>query len=82
VSVHGLVWRDLNADGQQNTGEPGRAGVTVELRTPGGILATSTTTASDGTYTLAPEAGLVRGGRGPGDRVQVLPTGSGDRFRR
>ena len=44
-----LVWEDLNNNGVQDVGEPGVAGVTVELR-QGSIVVATTTTDSNGQY--------------------------------
>ena len=46
-SIGNLVWRDLDADGVQDAGEPGIAGVTVTLDGP---VSATTTTGADGTY--------------------------------
>ncbi|MCH5374963.1 MAG: carboxypeptidase regulatory-like domain-containing protein, partial [Planctomycetes bacterium] len=53
-----FVWDDLNGNGIQDAGEPGVAGVTVELRDAGGNLLASTMTDASGLYTLT---GLVAG---------------------
>ncbi len=68
-SIGDFVWDDLNADGDQDSGEPGLAGVTVELRTAGGVLVNIATTAPDGSYSFG---SLV-----PGDYVitVVAPAG-------
>lgn len=50
--VSGTVFRDYNANGVQDAGEPGVAGVTVTAYDSSGTSVGSTTTASDGTYTL------------------------------
>ncbi len=50
ASLGDFVWNDLDADGVQDAGEPGLGGVTVEIRTAGGVLVTSATTAADGSY--------------------------------
>ena len=72
-----FVWNDLNANGVQDPGEPGLAGVTVQLKTADGstVLATSTTDGL-GTYSLS---GLAAGtyvvcvdpSTLPGDMVQT-----------
>jgi hypothetical protein len=53
ANIGNFVWRDLDRDGIQDAGEPGIAGVTVQLwngaRTQ---LLASTTTNADGNYTL------------------------------
>lgn len=53
------VWEDSTANGIQDAGEPGVAGVTVTLQTPTGILTTTTmpwvytfTNLISGTYSL------------------------------
>lgn len=74
IHVGNLVWHDVNGNGQQDTGEPGMAGITVQLwnGTKTALLDTATTNAS-GIYSLqAP---------GPGDyRVRVLLPGDGTVF--
>ncbi len=40
-----FVWQDANADGVQDPVEPGVAGITVELLTSGGVVASATTNA-------------------------------------
>jgi uncharacterized surface anchored protein len=56
AAVGDLVWNDLNANGIQDAGEPGIAGVTVNLAGPGGVTATTTTDATGvyGFYDLTP----------------------------
>src|SRR5262249_19583945 len=44
------VWNDLNADGQQGPGEPGSAGVTVDLMAESGEIVGTTSTDSSGHY--------------------------------
>ena len=73
-SIGDRVWLDRNADGVQDAGEPGLAGVDVELVWPGedGVLGTSDdvtftdTTDADGTY------GFV--GLNPGDYPVTVVT--------
>jgi hypothetical protein len=65
------VWDDLDADGVQDPGEPGIAGVVVTLFRPDGLSVDSTTTDADGTYRFE--------GLQPGDwsiGVSNLPTGA------
>ncbi len=50
LSLGDLVWEDLNGNGTQDAGEPGLAGVTVNLLASDGTLVASTVTGSDGTY--------------------------------
>jgi uncharacterized repeat protein (TIGR01451 family) len=45
-----FVWNDLDADGIQDKGEPGIAGVTVQLKNSGGTVIQTTTTNSTGYY--------------------------------
>ncbi len=46
-----FVWKDLNRDGLQNAGEPGLAGVTVQLQDCSGhVLMTTNTSATGGYY--------------------------------
>ncbi len=69
ASVGDVVWIDLDADGIQDSGEPGLAGVTVNLLDSGGSTVATTTTAGDGSYSFT---GLVPGGY----RVEfVAPSG-------
>lgn len=46
------VWNDTNANGLQDPGEPGVAGVPVALHDCAGALASSTTTGADGSYAI------------------------------
>jgi hypothetical protein len=62
-SVGDRVWLDVNADGDQDSGEDGINGVTVRLLDGDGNEIASTTTSSDGDYTfehLAPGTYTVR----------------------
>ena len=54
-SVDGTVWRDSNGDGQRQTEEPGEANVAVQLHaeTGEGAIVATTTTASDGRWSMA-----------------------------
>ena len=56
ATIGDTVWLDLDGDGVQDANEPGLAGVTVEIRTPGGALVETTTTDASGGYsfTVAP----------------------------
>ena len=74
INVGNFVWHDLNADGRQDAGEPGLAGVTVQLwnSTKTQLLGTAVTNAS-GIYTLIAPT--------PGDyRVRVVLPSAGDQF--
>jgi hypothetical protein len=51
AAIGDFVWSDLNANGQQNTGEPGIANVVVQLFACGGVSPLdSTQTGADGSY--------------------------------
>src|SRR6185295_3943564 len=59
--IGSYVWKDANGNGIQNTGELGIAGVTVQLKKNGTVIATTTTSSSGyyqftglcaGTYTV------------------------------
>ena len=73
INIGNFVWHDLDGDGVQDTGEPGVAGVTVELWNADKTdMITTTTTNANGLYTLvAPLAGDYR--------VRVIPP-SGSSF--
>ncbi|GFO66918.1 hypothetical protein GMLC_04970 [Geomonas limicola] len=61
-----FVWNDLNADGIQDAGEPGLAGVTVNLRDGLNTLLRTTQTLADGSYRFI---GVCAGDY----RVEVVP---------
>jgi serine-aspartate repeat-containing protein C/D/E len=67
VTVGNFVWEDLDADGIQDDGEPGLAGVSVTLRdASGNAVGSPVTTGTDGAYgfTVAPGTYWVQfGGR-------------------
>ncbi|MEM0927115.1 MAG: SdrD B-like domain-containing protein, partial [Planctomycetota bacterium] len=50
--VEGLVFRDYNGNGSPDAGEPGVGGLTVTALGAGNSIATTTSTLSDGRYTL------------------------------
>jgi hypothetical protein len=52
-TVGNWVWNDWDGDGVQDEGEPGKAGVVVNLLDVDDNLLATTTTASDGTYNFA-----------------------------
>ncbi|WP_426954437.1 SdrD B-like domain-containing protein [Muricoccus radiodurans] len=52
VSVRGTAFTDLDNDGVVDTGESVRAGVTVRLLNAGGTVVSTTTTATNGTYSF------------------------------
>lgn len=51
-TLSGRVYEDANADGEFSPGEIGRAGVTIEIVSADGLSSTSTTTDSDGNWTV------------------------------
>jgi len=51
ASLGDFVWNDLNANGIQDAGEPGISGVTVSLRSAGGVVTTAVTDA-DGAFSF------------------------------
>ncbi|MEM1179707.1 MAG: SdrD B-like domain-containing protein, partial [Acidobacteriota bacterium] len=68
ADVAGTAFRDFDGDGVVDAGEPGLAGLTVDVYGDTGLLG-STTTAADGTYSVV--GGL------PGEQVRVefiIPT--------
>ncbi len=50
IEIGNYVWRDYDGDGVQDPGEPGLAGVTVNLYTASGTLVATTTTNANGEY--------------------------------
>jgi protocatechuate 3,4-dioxygenase beta subunit len=69
VSVSGNVYNDLNGNGQQDPGEPGLKGWTVEVVNSGGTVVASAVTNGSGKYTIT--------GVGPGSFTleEVLMSG-------
>jgi uncharacterized repeat protein (TIGR01451 family) len=73
-TIGDTVWRDLDAGGDQDAGEPGIPGVTVRLYTNGVLLATTTTDATgyylfagltnSATYIVAVDPATLPGGSG------------------
>jgi uncharacterized repeat protein (TIGR01451 family) len=53
-SIGDFVWKDLDYDGIQDTGEPGIAGVTVSLQTCFGVTIATVESDADGAYTFDP----------------------------
>ena len=53
------VWLDVNGNGAQEPGEPGVAGVRMELRTQSGSVVATTTTGPQGRYRFDPGKGGV-----------------------
>lgn len=62
ISIGNFVWKDLDKDGQQDAGEPGFPGVSVQLWNPEkNLLIDIVTTNGAGKYTLsAPHSGSYR----------------------
>ena len=75
LNIGNFVWDDLDADGNQDAGEPGLSDVQVQLWDSAKTsLIASTTTNSTGNYTLIAPAG-------PGDyRIRVLLPSAADQF--
>ncbi|MGV3723692.1 MAG: SdrD B-like domain-containing protein, partial [Actinomycetota bacterium] len=74
ASVGDRVWKDTNLNGEQDSGEPGIAGVTVRLKSGYTTLATTTTNAN-GEYLFS---GLSAGGYTV--YVSGIPTGLNQTF--
>lgn len=74
INIGNFVWDDIDGDGVQDTGEPGLAGVTVQLwNSTKTALLLSDVTDANGRYTVvAPTPGSYR--------VRVLLPASGDAF--
>jgi hypothetical protein len=74
INVGNLVWNDLDGDGNQDAGEPGLGGITVQLWNSAKTqLIHSAVTNASGLYTLIAPT--------PGDyRVRVLRPTAGDQF--
>ncbi len=62
INLGNLVWDDLDQDGRQDAGEPGLAGITVQLwNSAKTLLIASAVTSASGTYTVvAPLPGNYR----------------------
>ena len=79
--IQGVVFRDFDADATQDAIEPGIQGVTVTAYDVNGTAVATTTTASDGSYTLS---GLTDGNRyrievtGYADFLYPAPVGTGN----
>lgn len=52
-AVGNFTWVDLDGDGQQDGGEPGLPGVTVQLYTSGNVLVSTTISDASGAYSFA-----------------------------
>ena len=52
VTIGDRIWEDVNGNGVQDSGEPGLAGMTVQLFNSYNTLIASTTTATNGAYTF------------------------------
>jgi uncharacterized surface anchored protein len=52
ATIGDYVWHDFDADGTQDGGESGLAGVTVTLMLPGGTPISTTTTSASGLYSF------------------------------
>ena len=74
INVGNFVWHDLDGDGRQDAGEPGLAGITVQLWNGAKTqFIGQTTTNASGNYTLVAPT--------PGDyRVRIVLPSAGDQF--
>lgn len=74
INIGNFVWDDIDHDGRQDTGEPGIAGVTVQLWNSSETqLIAQTTTNANGNYTVIAPL--------PGDyRIRVLLSNDNDSF--
>jgi len=82
ASLGNFVWNDLNADGDQDAGEPGINGVVVTLMTAAGATITSTSTGGTGKYLftgLTPGTYKVNFGTPSGFTPSVANTGADDK---
>jgi hypothetical protein len=73
VEISGVVFNDLNRNGVRDSGEPGLAGVTVNLLDAGGVVISTTTTDSFGRYSFTDQTGIP--GTGNYTVSIVLPAG-------
>jgi hypothetical protein len=73
VEISGFVFNDVNGNGVRDAGEPGLAGVTVNLNDAQGNFITSTTTDASGEYDFTDQTGIP--GTGNFTLSVVLPTG-------
>jgi protocatechuate 3,4-dioxygenase beta subunit len=84
VRVGDFVWDDLNADGDQDAGEPGIAGVRLDLTgtdVNGNPVAKNTTTDADGLYlfdNLAPGTYTVAVTNPGGGYIATIPLAGGN----
>ena len=70
MTIGDIVWSDTDSDGRRDPGEPGVAGVTVELRSSDNGLLGTTTSSSTGAFSLTATIGSSY-------RLRVvLPTGN------
>ncbi|MBL0145681.1 MAG: hypothetical protein IPP48_07875 [Chitinophagaceae bacterium] len=75
----GFAYRDLNANGAKDAGEPGVSGIQVKSFQSSGAILGNATTAADGSYTLSPKC-CCCGGGGQNVRVEFyIVTGVGCR---
>ena len=59
VTIRSTVWNDLNGNGIQDPGEPGIAGVTVDLYSPAGQLLATAVTNAAGQYVFSNDPRLA-----------------------
>jgi len=72
--ISGVVFNDLNQNGVRDRGEPGLAGITVNLLDTGGNVIATTTTDSFGRYSFTDQTGIP----GTGNFIVSIVLPSGD----
>ncbi len=78
AAIGDYVWLDVNADGQQDSGEPGIDNLMVQLLDSTSLAVLGTTTTGDNPSTLAVEQGYYEfKGLAPGSYIVQFYTGGG-----
>jgi len=72
------IWEDTNANGQQDAGEAGIAGVTVQLKDAGGNVIASTSTDANGVYGFDVLPGTYSVAVTPPAGYSITPTNQGN----
>ena len=82
VSVSGLCWHDLNADGVKDDGEPGMEGCTIVLHNDDGEIVDTAITGETGTYLFddLPPDGYYSSMMPPSPEYLLSPDGNGSVF--
>jgi peroxidase len=73
VSIEGIVFQDLNGNGVRDLGEPGVAGIVVNLLDDSGNVIATTTTNAQGHYSFNDQTGIP--GTGNFTVMVMVPTG-------